>query len=80
MVRSTTRRLQARKLRARIFDERLRMASGALNTVGVALFGAAFVFPVIRDENLSVLLEVDTWGWIAGAWSYTCWHRASWAA
>ena len=40
------------------------MRAGAFNTLGIALLGSAFILPVIRDSNLSALLEVRTWVWI----------------
>ena len=51
--------------RAKIFNERLKTIAGAANAIAVALVGAAFVFPVIRDQNPSALLEFGTWVWIA---------------
>ena len=45
-------------------NERVKMRAGAFNAFGIALVGAAFVFPVIRDEDLAALLELRTWVWI----------------
>ena len=40
------------------------MRAGALNTLGIASLGSAFVLPVIRDDNLGTLPELKTWVWI----------------
>lgn len=53
-----------RKFQAKVHNERVKMQAGALNALGVALVGAAFVFPVIRDDNPAALLEWRTWVWI----------------
>lgn len=53
-----------RKHDAKRFNEKLKLRAGALNALGIALVGSAFVFPVIRDQNPGALLEASTWVWI----------------
>ena len=53
-----------RKHKAKVHNERVKMRAGAMNAIGVALVAAAFVFPVIRDDDPSALLEWRTWIWI----------------
>lgn len=52
------------KHEAKIRNEQIKMRASALNTLGIALVGSAFVLPVIRDDNLGALLELKTWVWI----------------
>lgn len=47
-----------------IHNERVKMRANALNALGIALVGSAFVFPVIRDDNPGALLELSAWVWI----------------
>ena len=43
----------ARKLRAKRANERLKLAAGALNTLALAIVGAAFIIPGITSlENV----------------------------
>ena len=51
---------QARR-RAKIHNERFKMQASALNALGIAFTGAAFIFPVIRDGNLAALMDWMTW-------------------
>ena len=65
------------KLRARVFNERIKMFASALNALAVAFVGAAFVFPIIRDDDLTALLTLKTWVWIlAGVGLHGCVHAA----
>ena len=65
------------RLRARIFNERIKMFASALNALAIAFIGAAFVFPIIRDDDLSALLTLKTWVWIlAGLGLHGCVHAA----
>ena len=64
---TTTRLLDERKARVRAakkHNEKVRLKASLYNALAVALIGAAFVFPIIRDENLLALLEARTWVWI----------------
>jgi hypothetical protein len=48
----------SRKLRARRTNERVKLVSSSLNTVALAILGAAFIVPGV------VLLEAVRWMWI----------------
>jgi hypothetical protein len=50
-----------RKLRARRQNERLKLASTSLNTLSLAIVGAAFIVPGV------VTLEAVRWIWIPAA-------------
>ena len=52
------------KYAAKRYNEKVKLRANLLNALAVALIGAAFVFPVIRDANLVALLEPETWVWI----------------
>ena len=53
------------------------MRAGSLNTLGIALVASAFVFPVIRDNNLGALLEARTWIWIFAGGGLHIWAGAT---
>lgn len=54
-----------RKLKARIFNERVKIFATSLNAIAIALIGAAVVLPVVRENNIAALAEPDTWAWLA---------------
>ena len=53
-----------RRLEARKHNEKTKLRASLYNALAVALIGAAFIFPVIRDEDFAALLEIRTWVWI----------------
>ena len=53
-----------RRHEAKVGNEIRKMRATALNAIGIALAGAGFILPVVRDNNLAALLEWSTWIWI----------------
>ena len=53
-----------RRHEAKVGNEIRKMRASALNAIGIALAGAGLILPVVRDNNLSALLEWSTWIWI----------------
>ena len=53
-----------RKHDAKVHNEKVKLQASAINALGIALVGSAFVFPVIRDQNPAALLSLETWVWI----------------
>ena len=47
---------QARRKAAKLINERLKLAAGFLNTLGVAVFVAAFLSPTVAGTNASTLV------------------------
>ena len=58
---------RVRKHEAKVGNEIRKMRANALNAIGIALAGAGFILPVVRDNNLAALLEGSTWIWISFA-------------
>jgi hypothetical protein len=58
----------ARKLRAKRTNERVKLTTVSLNTLALAIVGAAFVIPGVTS------LENVRWAWIPSALSYICWR------
>ena len=53
-----------RKRKAKVRNEKLKLAVGVVNSFGLALIIAAMIFPFVRLNDFSVLGEPITWAWV----------------
>ena len=53
------------KLRRKIQNKRHEMRANSANALGIAVAGAAFVIPAVRDGDLAALASLTTFAWLS---------------
>ena len=48
----------------KIYNERIKLLASLFNTLGIALIVSAFIIPVVREGDISVLGVFGDWVWL----------------